>query len=117
MTDFTGDRITFHFNSLNISRKELIRKLGITPSALSKWERNKEIPKSQNLKLLSAELKVSTDYLLLISDFPYDPKDPNFIRIMRTYCKLDSAGQQKLASQAEQISATHKNSRRKDNVY
>ncbi|MGN0547126.1 MAG: helix-turn-helix domain-containing protein [Acutalibacteraceae bacterium] len=47
-----------------LSQEQLAEKLGISRSAVAKWETDKGIPDIENLKLISKLLKVSIDYLL-----------------------------------------------------
>lgn len=47
-----------------LSQEDLSKKLGISRSAVAKWECDKGIPDIDNLKMLSQLLDVSIDYLL-----------------------------------------------------
>ena len=46
------------------SQEQLSEKLGVSRSAITKWETDKGIPDVDNLKALSKLLNVSIDYLL-----------------------------------------------------
>lgn len=47
-----------------LTQEELALKLGISRSAIAKWETDKGLPDVQNLKVIAAILEVSIDYLL-----------------------------------------------------
>ncbi|WP_203261851.1 helix-turn-helix domain-containing protein [Streptococcus uberis] len=52
----------------NLTQKEIAEKLNISQPSYADWERDKKKPTPEKLKKLSEILKVSTDYLLDISD-------------------------------------------------
>lgn len=52
----------------NMTQEELARKLGITPQAVSKWERSISLPDISMLSDLARLLEVSADWLLGLSD-------------------------------------------------
>ncbi|MDE6952394.1 MAG: helix-turn-helix domain-containing protein [Erysipelotrichales bacterium] len=47
-----------------LSQEQLSEKLGVSRSAVAKWETDKGIPDVDNLKAISKLLNVSVDYLL-----------------------------------------------------
>ena len=59
-----GSRISGCRQNRNLTQEGLAYRLGITPQALSKWERNVSLPDVSMLAGLSRILGVSTDYLL-----------------------------------------------------
>lgn len=59
-----GNRLSSCRQNRNMTQEELAGRLGITPQALSKWERGVSLPDVFMLAELSRLLKISTDYLL-----------------------------------------------------
>lgn len=59
-----GNRLSSCRQNRNMTQEELADRLGITPQALSKWERGVSLPDVFMLAELSRLLRISTDYLL-----------------------------------------------------
>ncbi len=59
-----GGRLSVCRQNKNMTQEELAYRLGITPQALSKWERGVSFPDISMLADISRLLDVSTDYLL-----------------------------------------------------
>ena len=59
-----GIRISQCRQNRNMTQEELSRRLGVTPQALSKWERGQSMPDLSMLTELCSVLEVSADYLL-----------------------------------------------------
>jgi len=59
-----GGRLSVCRQNKNMTQEELAYKLGITPQALSKWERGVSFPDISMLADIARLLEVSTDYLL-----------------------------------------------------
>ncbi|MGN1126555.1 MAG: helix-turn-helix domain-containing protein [Ruminococcus sp.] len=59
-----GEKIKSARKQSCLSQEQLSEKLGISRSAVAKWETDKGIPDIENLKALSRLLGVSIDYLL-----------------------------------------------------
>ena len=59
-----GDKLSKCRQNRNMTQEELARRLGITPQALSKWERNQSFPDISLLSDVCSVLGVSADYLL-----------------------------------------------------
>ena len=59
-----GRRILECRQNKNVTQEELAVRIGITPQALSKWERNQSLPDTALLADLCRVLGVSVDYLL-----------------------------------------------------
>lgn len=62
-----GSRLSVCRQNRNMTQEELACRLGITPQALSKWERGLSLPDTAMLPDIARMLEVSTDYLLGIS--------------------------------------------------
>lgn len=59
-----GEKLKEARKQAGLSQEQLSEKLGISRSAVAKWETDKGIPDVDNLKLLSRLLGISIDYLL-----------------------------------------------------
>nr|WP_294529053.1 helix-turn-helix transcriptional regulator [uncultured Blautia sp.] len=59
-----GEKLKEARKQAGLSQEQLAEKLGISRSAVAKWETDKGIPDVDNLKALSGLLSVSIDYLL-----------------------------------------------------
>lgn len=62
-----GSRLSICRQNKNMTQEELANKLGITPQALSKWERGISLPDTAMLPDIARMLEISTDYLLGIN--------------------------------------------------
>lgn len=65
--DTFGQRLVFAREQCNISQKELAEKLGITPTRLNYWEKDKREPAIDMIKSLAQILGVGTDFLIGLS--------------------------------------------------
>lgn len=59
-----GSRLSVCRQNKNMTQEELANKLGVTPQALSKWERGVSMPDITVLPILAEYFQVSTDQLL-----------------------------------------------------
>jgi len=59
-----GDKISAYRQNLKMTQEELAAKLGVTPQAISKWERNQSYPDIFTFAQICKILKVSSDLLL-----------------------------------------------------
>lgn len=64
-----GERLVFSRDKLGINQKKLAEILGITPTRLNYWEKNKREPNVEMIKEISKILKVSGDFLIGIKDY------------------------------------------------
>lgn len=62
-----GSRLSVCRQNKNMTQEELAYKLGVTPQALSKWERGISLPDTSILPDIARMLEISTDYLLGVS--------------------------------------------------
>lgn len=62
-----GSRLSVCRQNRNMTQEDLAYRLGITPQALSKWERGISLPDTSMLPEIARMLEISTDYLLGIS--------------------------------------------------
>lgn len=62
-----GTRLSVCRQNKNMTQEELANRLGITPQALSKWERGVSLPDTAMLPNIARMLEIGTDYLLGIS--------------------------------------------------
>ena len=59
-----GERIVFYRGKKNINQKQLAQMLGITPTRLNYWEKDKRQPDVAMIKAISEALDVSPDILI-----------------------------------------------------
>ena len=59
-----GEKLKEARRDAKMSQEELAVKIGVSRSAIAKWETDKGLPDIQNLKTIAAVLDVSLDYLL-----------------------------------------------------
>ena len=59
-----GEKLKIARKQAGLSQEQLSEKLGVSRSAVAKWETDNGIPDIDNLKILSKLLNVSIDYLL-----------------------------------------------------
>ena len=59
-----GECIVKYRKRLGLSQKHLAETIGITPTCLNYWEKDKRQPDVQSIKALSRALNVSADYLI-----------------------------------------------------
>ena len=59
-----GEKIKEARKGSGLSQEQLAEKMSVSRSAIAKWETDKGLPDVENLKVLSALLNVSIDYLL-----------------------------------------------------
>ena len=63
-----GNRIRLARERAGYTQEKVAEKVGVSRSAVSRWEQGEIEPKVQNLVAVAALLNVSTDYLLGIED-------------------------------------------------
>lgn len=63
-----GSRLSVCRQNKNMTQEQLANRLGITPQALSKWERGISLPDTSMLPEIARILEISTDYLLGIAN-------------------------------------------------
>lgn len=62
-----GSRLSVCRQNKNMTQEELAYRLGVTPQALSKWERGLSLPDTSILPAIARMLEISTDFLLGIN--------------------------------------------------
>ena len=84
-----GAKITAARKNAGFTQEKLAEQLGITPQAISTWERDESIPDTKNLLMLAKLLDVSLDDLFSESELPsWELKSPTFDPThMYTYVK------------------------------
>lgn len=92
MTTF-GERLRAEREKQGYSQKQFAEALGITPTRLNYWEKDKREPDVLNIKKILDILKVDSDYLLGIDRNNNDFSDKE-IKIIKKYRLLDQRGQQ-----------------------
>lgn len=59
-----GMRLSHHRRILNISKEEMIEYLGITPETLSRYECGYELPKEEEMLMISEKFNIHYDKLI-----------------------------------------------------
>ena len=59
-----GEKLKEARKQAGLSQEELAIKIGVSRSAIAKWESNNGLPDIDNLKIISKLLNVSIDYLV-----------------------------------------------------
>lgn len=90
-----GQKIVEARNVLGLQQKDLAELLGVTPTRLNYWEKDKREPDVEMIKMLAKELHVSADYLignpLKDGGFQITPSEQNQIE---KYRDLDDHGKE-----------------------
>ena len=74
-----GAKLTAARKSAGLTQEKLAEKLGVTPQAISTWERDENVPDTRNLISLAQFLDVSIDDLVSDSEPPsWELQSPNF---------------------------------------
>lgn len=74
-----GERISLYRRNMNLTQEELAARLGVTPQAVSKWERKQSFPDVTMLPELCRILEISADSLLGIGKNNFSEKDDRII--------------------------------------
>lgn len=89
-----GQRLIEAREAKGMNQKQLAEALGITPTRLNYWEKDKRQPEISMIQALAATLEVTADYLI---GNPTNKKSPALsgeaIRLARDYDVLDTYGQ------------------------
>lgn len=73
-----GERLVKSREAAGYNQKQLAEALGITPTRLNYWEKDKRQPDVEMIKALSMALNVSADYLIdNISETKNPPSSPD----------------------------------------
>lgn len=70
-----GERISLYRRNRNLTQEELAARLGVTPQAVSKWERKQSLPDVSMLPELCRILEISSDLLLEIEGNNFSEKE------------------------------------------
>ncbi len=73
-----GNRISDLRNKFNLTQDQLAKKVGISRSALSHYEKDRRDPDYDTLKMLANFFEVTTDYLLGRTDDPHSTEEEDF---------------------------------------
>ncbi len=95
-----GTKLSTARKNAGFTQEAMAEKLGVTPQAISTWERNENIPDTRNLIELARILEISLDDLFSESDAPsWELRSPTFSPVhMYTYVKAKA--------QAEKLNQT-----------
>lgn len=113
--DTFGQRLVASREKRNLSQKSLAEQLGITPTRLNYWEKDKREPAIDMIKLIAQILDVDTNYLI-----GYQPKNKenlafkknelneSELRLVTLYRDLNLEGQEKLLDLADDLVSSGK---------
>jgi len=87
MSQQIGSRLSVYRQNKNMTQEELANRLGITPQALSKWERGVSLPDTSMLPDIARQLEISIDHLLGILPENITRKEKENC-LMKDYCCL-----------------------------
>lgn len=74
-----GEKIAAARKNAGMTQEKLAEKLGVTPQAISTWERDENVPDTRNLVPLAQLLDISIDDLFSDSEPPsWELRSPNF---------------------------------------
>lgn len=85
-----GERIIMRREELGLSQRALANLLGITPTRLNYWEKDKREPDVYYIKKLAEVLETTGNYIIGISDTGISQ---DAIMVAMAFEKLDPAGQ------------------------
>lgn len=107
-----GERIVYYRKRQNITQKELAEMLGITPTRLNYWEKDKREPDIKMINAICAALNIDGDALLgrcdknemlhtlSESNSGNDNSDPNLSYIIECYNEMNPEGKNQLVAVA-----------------
>lgn len=106
-----GQRLVASRENRKLSQKELADKLGITPTRLNYWEKDKREPAIGMIKAIAQALEVDTNYLI-----GYQPQNKNASlslseaenQLVSLHRQLNTEGQEKLLDYADDLVASGK---------
>ncbi len=85
-------RIKERRNILKISRSQLAKQLGVTPSAVANYENGISAPKMELMPKLFQALKCDANYLFMENDRPADTYSVDEVDLIEQYRTLDEFG-------------------------
>lgn len=101
--DFLGNKIRELRKSRGYKQEVLCIELKCRKSIISLYENNKRFPNIYTLKKIAEFFKVSTDYLLGITDEKYNSASERFERLMKLYGILTEKQVDELIIKAQNI--------------
>lgn len=101
VSEILGTRISTLRKQLNLFQHDLADKLGVSKSLIAMWEVGKRDPGSEMLVTIANFFKVSTDYLLGITNDPVRPVNsieeiPELILIQNAIINMSPAERKKM---------------------
>ena len=113
--DTFGQRLVTSREKHNLSQKEFAERLGITPTRLNYWEKDKREPAIEMIKLIAQNLDIDPNYL--IGYQPQNEKAPSSekdrlceaeLRLVELYRSLNHEGQEKVFDYADDLVSSGK---------
>lgn len=84
-----GDRIRYLRQCNEMTQSNLAKQLFISPNTLSQYENGRRSLTTDMLKKIAENFKVSTDYLMGITEEIYDIKDEMIVEMIKKYKGLE----------------------------
>lgn len=88
MNKFLGDRIRALREDGDMTQNKLAELLVIAHNTVSQYENNERTPDPITIKKIATIFNVSTDYLLLFTDKPYNPTTEVFNAVIDVLLEL-----------------------------
>ena len=97
--DFLGDRIRYLRESAGLKQKDMASKFSLNENTWSQYETNKRTPDIETIKKIAQFFNVSIDYLMNLTDEPYNPNEEAFKEMIHIYNSLSEEERKKLAKE------------------
>lgn len=108
-----GQRIKALREDSDLSQKELAANVNITEATLSRYENDLREPKVSIIIRLAKELNTTTDFLLGLSENPYDKNQTALglgeIKLLRLFCTLTSINKVRIIERAQALAEMQDN--------
>lgn len=98
-----GDSIRQIREEKKLKQCVLAKKLRIAKNTMSQYESGSRVPDLETAYKITNELNVSLDYLCGVHDFKYNPKDEDFLSIMKVFDNCSKDKKQKIIKIATKV--------------
>lgn len=101
-----GQRLVISREKHNLSQKEFAERLGITPTRLNYWEKDKREPSIKMIKLIAQILDIDPNYLIGYQPQNKHKLSPKIAALHTAMSQLNDQGQEKVLEYANDLVAT-----------
>ena len=98
-----GDSIRDVREEIRLKQCVLAERLRIAKNTMSQYESGSRVPDLETAYRITNELNVSLDYLCGVHDFKYDPRDEDFLSIMKVFDNCSKDKKKKIIEIATQV--------------